>query len=194
MTPIRTIIFAVALTFGCNNQAPEKLSEQPDSEVRTVRPKNQKRLKQTPSEHLETLKNRPIPELGSKTTMSDEDFQSLLSDEEFKILRKQGTERAFSGEYNDHKEVGTYHCRACNAPLYTSETKFDSRTGWPSFWDAIEGRVETRPDNSYGMTRTEIVCAHCDSHLGHVFDDGPEPTGLRHCANSLSLVFHPETP
>lgn len=194
MRALTPIFFALILTIGCNNQAPERVGETTETKPEAKKTRTQKQTTQTPAQHLETLKSRPVPALGSKTSMTDADFQSILTDEEFRILRRNGTERAFSGEYNDFKEAGTYHCRACNAPLYSSSTKFDSKTGWPSFWDGIEGRVDTRPDNSYGMKRTEIVCAHCESHLGHVFEDGPEPTGLRHCANSLSLVFHPESP
>lgn len=140
-------------------------------------------------ERKEKLLSRATPEIGTKSDKDDGYYQELLTDEEYYVLREDGTERAFSGVYYDSKVPGTYHCRACNAPLYESATKFKSGTGWPSFYEAIDGRVDTELDNSLGMQRTELVCAHCGSHLGHVFDDGPEPTGKRHCINSLSLVL-----
>jgi peptide-methionine (R)-S-oxide reductase len=107
------------------------------------------------------------------------------------VLREEGTERPFSGEFHDHHESGTYVCAGCGLPLYESSTKFDSGTGWPSFYEAIEGKVETEVDRSLGMVRTEVHCSRCGGHLGHVFPDGPEPTGMRHCINSVSLDFQP---
>ena len=116
-----------------------------------------------------------------------------LTPEEFKILREKGTERAFTGEYYNHKEEGTYTCAGCDNELFSSDTKYDSGSGWPAFFDAIdETKINTKRDISYGMIRTEITCAKCDSHLGHVFEDGPRPTGLRYCVNSLSLDFVPK--
>lgn len=195
----KAITYLVLLTLtACNGQVAEPglvtqantMQPSGHGQQEAQKPRKRRQVLVTPDDHLKILRERPIPAIGAASSLKDEDFKSLLTDKEFHILRQNGTERAFSGEYNDHKEEGTYHCRACNAPLYTSATKFDSKTGWPSFYDAIEGRVATRPDLSHGMERTEIICAHCSSHLGHVFEDGPEPTGLRHCANSLSLVFH----
>lgn len=120
---------------------------------------------------------------------TSEDWKQALTDEEYYILREKGTERPFTGDLLDNKKKGTYVCAACSTPLYDSKTKFKSGTGWPSFYDAIDGNVGEVPDNSYGMTRVEIVCNTCKGHLGHVFTDGPKPTGLRHCVNSLSLDF-----
>jgi len=184
-------IFLMLLPFGCNNHAPLLMESKPYTEPATDQQKKRPRrgVLHTDPDRLQAFSQRAIPAVGTKSNTGEEHFKALLNDKEYYVLRQLGTERAFTGEYNDHKGDGTYHCRACNAPLYSSKTKFDSRTGWPSFYDAIPDRVATRPDKSHGMDRTEIICAHCESHLGHVFNDGPPPTGLRHCANSLSLVF-----
>jgi peptide-methionine (R)-S-oxide reductase len=123
-----------------------------------------------------------------KLEKTEAEWREELSPEEYQVLREKGTERAFSGAYWDNHDDGVYRCRACGQELFSSDTKFDSGTGWPSFWEPSESEaVELRPDNSFFMKRTEVVCARCGSHLGHVFDDGPEPTGQRYCLNSCSL-------
>jgi peptide-methionine (R)-S-oxide reductase len=123
-----------------------------------------------------------------KVKKSEAEWRTDLSPEEYHVLREKGTERAFTGAYWDEKADGVYRCRACGQELFSSDTKYDSGTGWPSFFDPMESdAVETRPDRSLFMSRTEVLCSRCGSHLGHLFDDGPDPTGLRYCLNSCSL-------
>jgi len=124
---------------------------------------------------------------------TDEEWREVLDDEEYRILRERGTEPRGTGEFLDKKDDGTYTCAGCGNALFDADTKFDSGTGWPSFYDVIaEGNVETRTDTRHGMSRIEVVCGNCDGHLGHVFQDGPEPTGKRYCINSAALDFEPE--
>lgn len=137
-----------------------------------------------------TYQNIPIMQKDKNTT--PEQWQQLLSEQQYYILREKGTERPFSGEYNDFYEQGTYHCAGCDAQLFESQTKFDAHCGWPSFDKAIPGSVEYIKDTTHGMIRTEVICKNCHGHLGHVFPDGPSnTTGDRYCMNSISLKFVP---
>ncbi|MGR3512630.1 MAG: peptide-methionine (R)-S-oxide reductase MsrB [Paracoccaceae bacterium] len=122
-------------------------------------------------------------------TRTDAEWRKMLTRAEYKVMRKDGTERAFSSPLDKNWAAGTYHCKGCDLPVYSSKHKFDSGTGWPSFWQSLPRAVGTKPDRKLLRVRTEVHCRRCGSHLGHIFDDGPAPTGKRHCLNGISLVF-----
>ncbi|MDP2187536.1 MAG: peptide-methionine (R)-S-oxide reductase MsrB [Sphingobacteriaceae bacterium] len=147
---------------------------------------------QAQEKNKSTSKNTPVntTETPNFLNLSDEEWAKRLKPEEYRVLRQHGTERPYTGEYDQHWEAGTYVCKGCGADLFTSNTKFDAGCGWPSFYEGIDkSKIKEVLDKSFGMTRVEVRCARCDGHLGHVFNDGPQPTGMRYCINSVSLGF-----
>jgi peptide-methionine (R)-S-oxide reductase len=126
-----------------------------------------------------------------EVSLSDAEWRQRLSPEQYRVLREHGTERAGTSPLDREKRAGTFHCAGCDLPLFTMEQKFDSGTGWPSFWQPLENAVGTKEDRSFFMTRTEVHCRRCGGHLGHVFEDGPKPTGLRYCMNGAAMTFKP---
>lgn len=185
-------LFALVLTVGaaCNRNAPPAAT--PSSMTSEAVPAEHIDPSNVPRDDI-NLPPDSIPEIGTTLELTDEQWRERLTDAQYRVLRRQGTEAPGSGAYEHYKGHGTYHCSACNAPLFSSETKFDSGSGWPSFYQPIEdGRVAETVDTTLGMNRVEVHCAHCGGHLGHVFRDGPKPTGLRYCIDSISLYFRPD--
>jgi peptide-methionine (R)-S-oxide reductase len=143
--------------------------------------------------HAADNRERSTGTMAAPMTCSEKEWRSRLTPEQYRILREKGTERAFTGRFHDHHEPGKYVCAGCGQPLFDADAKFDSGTGWPSYYQAIDDRaVSEKEDRSWGIKRTEVLCSRCGGHLGHVFQDGPRPTGLRYCINSAALEFDPE--
>ncbi len=167
------ILFVTVLLIGCNQTQQQAVVDDKAADHSAIKVND-------------VIGNDSIP----KVIKTAKEWKAELNDNEYYVLREKGTERAFTGDLWDHKGEGTYVCAACSLPLFESGTKFKSGTGWPSFWEPVKsGHVIEEADNTHGMRRVEVLCGSCDGHLGHVFNDGPKPTGLRYCINSVSLDF-----
>jgi len=162
-----------------NRQPAGNINTQPEPTAKLVQP----------IQHEPIMK--PTKPAAAKIVKTEAEWRATLTPEEYRILRQKGTERAFTGKYDHHFKDGTYTCKACGAALFLSETKYNSGCGWPAFFKSIDGTIDETRDTSLGMVRIEITCNKCDGHLGHIFDDGPNPTGLRYCVNSASMDFIP---